>query len=138
MEEDARVPRQQTTVVRCILVTVLVGFTNITSSLSKSDTAPSAYFSGLILTAHILWSRCHVCPWSRDSTALQLNELGVISEKIQRSRKPSAFLPSRIISSPALRAVKVCTTRLKGRSEEHTSELQSPDHLVCRLLLEKK
>src|SRR5438552_13029881 len=30
--------------------------------------------------------------------------------------------------------------RLSGlvRSEEHTSELQSPDHLVCRLLLEKK
>src|SRR5438552_13806479 len=26
----------------------------------------------------------------------------------------------------------------QGRSEEHTSELQSPDHLVCRLLLEKK
>src|SRR5438552_5278393 len=27
---------------------------------------------------------------------------------------------------------------LQERSEEHTSELQSPDHLVCRLLLEKK
>src|SRR5947208_5936890 len=27
---------------------------------------------------------------------------------------------------------------LRLRSEEHTSELQSPDHLVCRLLLEKK
>src|SRR5258708_15182335 len=27
---------------------------------------------------------------------------------------------------------------LSRRSEEHTSELQSPDHLVCRLLLEKK
>src|SRR5258708_24520955 len=27
---------------------------------------------------------------------------------------------------------------LAPRSEEHTSELQSPDHLVCRLLLEKK
>src|SRR5258708_27238398 len=27
---------------------------------------------------------------------------------------------------------------LLARSEEHTSELQSPDHLVCRLLLEKK
>src|SRR5207244_8059330 len=27
---------------------------------------------------------------------------------------------------------------LVWRSEEHTSELQSPDHLVCRLLLEKK
>src|SRR5690348_17759626 len=28
--------------------------------------------------------------------------------------------------------------RLQDRSEEHTSELQSPVHLVCRLLLEKK
>src|SRR5258708_16120005 len=28
--------------------------------------------------------------------------------------------------------------RRENRSEEHTSELQSPDHLVCRLLLEKK
>src|SRR5258708_13062077 len=27
---------------------------------------------------------------------------------------------------------------LYARSEEHTSELQSPDHLVCRLLLQKK
>src|SRR5258708_21857537 len=27
---------------------------------------------------------------------------------------------------------------VQARSEEHTSELQSPDHLVCRLLLEKK
>src|SRR5258708_21205348 len=37
----------------------------------------------------------------------------------------------------------VCTAESHGgrriiRSEEHTSELQSPDHLVCRLLLEKK
>src|SRR5207244_9303676 len=30
------------------------------------------------------------------------------------------------------------TRKRSGRSEEHTSELQSPDHLVCRLLLEKK
>src|SRR5258708_14043955 len=31
-----------------------------------------------------------------------------------------------------------CPTASELRSEEHTSELQSPDHLVCRLLLEKK
>src|SRR5258708_10188419 len=31
-----------------------------------------------------------------------------------------------------------CRRRSTSRSEEHTSELQSPDHLVCRLLLEKK
>src|SRR5690348_18050368 len=32
----------------------------------------------------------------------------------------------------------VDVTELGTRSEEHTSELQSPVHLVCRLLLEKK
>src|SRR2546426_12830467 len=31
-----------------------------------------------------------------------------------------------------------CDRRTPGRSEEHTSELQSPCNLVCRLLLEKK
>src|SRR5258708_18499160 len=37
------------------------------------------------------------------------------------------------------RRVGVADQRRSGdRSEEHTSELQSPDHLVCRLLLEKK
>src|SRR5438552_8733608 len=41
--------------------------------------------------------------------------------------------PSR---SPRSGARAWCESRL--RSEEHTSELQSPDHLVCRLLLEKK
>src|SRR5258708_29410885 len=33
---------------------------------------------------------------------------------------------------------RVTALSFLGRSEEHTSELQSPDHLVCRLLLEKK
>src|SRR5207244_11407728 len=32
----------------------------------------------------------------------------------------------------------ILLVEMHGRSEEHTSELQSPDHLVCRLLLEKK
>src|SRR5258708_21026546 len=41
------------------------------------------------------------------------------------------------------RAVSPCRQKSRQacdipRSEEHTSELQSPDHLVCRLLLEKK
>src|SRR5207244_12702419 len=35
-------------------------------------------------------------------------------------------------------ALAVGDLRAAPRSEEHTSELQSPDHLVCRLLLEKK
>src|SRR2546426_4725182 len=36
------------------------------------------------------------------------------------------------------RAPNVNPTASSGRSEEHTSELQSPCNLVCRLLLEKK
>src|SRR5258708_31453803 len=35
-------------------------------------------------------------------------------------------------------AIELLKLKLPGGSEEHTSELQSPDHLVCRLLLEKK
>src|SRR5438552_13868154 len=35
-------------------------------------------------------------------------------------------------------ACKILADHGADRSEEHTSELQSPDHLVCRLLLEKK
>src|SRR6516164_445146 len=38
---------------------------------------------------------------------------------------------------PRVRKNRVCSTG-KARSEEHTSELQSQFHLVCRLLLEKK
>src|SRR5438552_14364760 len=47
----------------------------------------------------------------------------------------SAPLPNAGGSTVAVPAGRVVTL---VRSEEHTSELQSPDHLVCRLLLEKK
>src|SRR5207244_10031903 len=36
------------------------------------------------------------------------------------------------------KAIRLMIRKRIERSEEHTSELQSPDHLVCRLLLEKK
>src|SRR5438552_9201433 len=60
---------------------------------------------------------------------------------------PSARSPPPPPSLPAgrpRRAPRADARRARGarrgrpRSEEHTSELQSPDHLVCRLLLEKK
>src|SRR5258708_21090486 len=50
-------------------------------------------------------------------------------------------LPGRALIGQLIRhgQAPVWTSQLcSGRSEEHTSELQSPDHLVCRLLLEKK
>src|SRR5258708_23736411 len=50
------------------------------------------------------------------------------SRRLALPNAPSTF---------ALSAFGYCA-RAAERSEEHTSELQSPDHLVCRLLLEKK
>src|SRR5207244_11686542 len=47
----------------------------------------------------------------------------------RRARRPPTGSPSRRTRSRGV---------ARDRSEEHTSELQSPDHLVCRLLLEKK
>src|SRR5947208_16505062 len=43
-----------------------------------------------------------------------------------------------VMSDPAVPSGSHTAGEIVGRSEEHTSELQSPDHLVCRLLLEKK
>src|SRR5258708_29186763 len=48
----------------------------------------------------------------------------------------NAPLPN-LASTPAVQLPDVQKLHVR-RSEEHTSELQSPDHLVCRLLLEKK
>src|SRR5258708_17408050 len=60
-----------------------------------------------------------------------------------RSRRahhaPRAAIAEAARHEDAVRAVEqLLSAGLFERSEEHTSELQSPDHLVCRLLLEKK
>src|SRR5437660_9792420 len=63
-----------------------------------------------------------------------------------QARSPPVRLPAQIpprqpeIPSAPTRAMLrfLQATRQQSRSEEHTSELQSRGHLVCRLLLEKK
>src|SRR5690348_17649403 len=62
------------------------------------------------------------------------------------TRTPPEPAPRRSAAPTRSTAAKATTsssaapaaTRSRARSEEHTSELQSPVHLVCRLLLEKK
>src|SRR2546422_5869318 len=59
------------------------------------------------------------------------------------SAQPSSYVPGTVAWNQALMSIPgtaSCLTRNTGtkRSEEHTSELQSRLHLVCRLLLEKK
>src|SRR5258708_24716084 len=60
------------------------------------------------------------------------------SRRIVRSLETSLCVKSgRHTVPPSTRQLGLADS-LHRRSEEHTSELQSPDHLVCRLLLEKK
>src|SRR5438876_3944361 len=55
-----------------------------------------------------------------------------------RARAGFSMLEASMAPSAAPAPTSVCSSSMKTRSEEHTSELQSPVHLVCRLLLEKK
>src|SRR5258708_24604978 len=55
-----------------------------------------------------------------------------------RSRFDLSGITSMRVTPSGLRLPRKADGMRPSRSEEHTSELQSPDHLVCRLLLEKK
>src|SRR5690348_17848497 len=84
----------------------------------------------------------------RDAGAANPKERIVVSVVLRRASPKSALDAAKSAATkPASRARKYLSreqfARRHGasaadRSEEHTSELQSPVHLVCRLLLEKK
>src|SRR3990170_3809207 len=67
-----------------------------------------------------------------------------VSQSRSSGRKPEFFWLERQFFRSICRCAmfqsphRITSRRERLRSEEHTSELQSPDHLVCRLLLEKK
>src|SRR5256885_12053365 len=67
-----------------------------------------------------------------------------LSRSLQQPRRRfslrTAAARAPAVSCASLQSVAVARIRLRNavRSEEHTSELQSPCNLVCRLLLEKK
>src|SRR5258708_15555569 len=64
---------------------------------------------------------------------------GVVGARRELFRGRYSNLGSSLLLRPRTRPGPRFTLRaVRKRSEEHTSELQSPDHLVCRLLLEKK
>src|SRR5258708_30904290 len=67
---------------------------------------------------------------SRETTISGVTFASTVGWKKRPPR--SCRLPPSITFAPLPSAAAI------SRSEEHTSELQSPDHLVCRLLLEKK
>src|SRR5690606_41988319 len=55
-----------------------------------------------------------------------------------RDGDPVAASEDRVELAPRVDGIKVQAVHVDGRSEEHTSELQSREKLVCRLLLGKK
>src|SRR5690625_3445257 len=66
----------------------------------------------------------------RCSASISINSLHVVS--------PPAVAPSSPQAASAIVDKTAAPAKADKRSEEHTSELQSRGHLVCRLLLEKK
>src|SRR5258708_30746530 len=79
---------------------------------------------------------CHDGPGLRPTLAPERMFRPFIS---QTAAVPSVFWNRMSdLPSPLKSPVPIACHVDFNRSEEHTSELQSPDHLVCRLLLEKK
>src|SRR5207302_3404421 len=72
------------------------------------------------------------CPLSlHDALPIFAEEVNV--KAVELSSEPAILGRFELVVNPRLLG-----PRLGGRSEEHTSELQSRENLVCRLLLEKK
>src|SRR5437879_8543545 len=72
--------------------------------------------------------------YARESeSGLRVQE-GVVGVGFESNLKRGAFSMRTITSVGVLSVAKI----MGARSEEHTSELQSPMYLVCRLLLERK
>src|SRR5438552_10087638 len=77
-------------------------------------------------------------PWSTSTAQERGRVLFRLADKIRQHLPELAELECRNTGKPIVEAEFDITDAATCRSEEHTSELQSPDHLVCRLLLEKK
>src|SRR3712207_7195715 len=71
-----------------------------------------------------------------DLAGANLSHANLAGEDLAEADLPQANLRSAILRDANLRGANLAEADL--RSEEHTSELQSRQYLVCRLLLEKK
>src|SRR5438045_4777966 len=80
-------------------------------------------------------------PATRPSSTLSLHDalpISVLNAVLKTSYSEALLLAALRIISRGEARLRRCRYRERNRSEEHTSELQSLRHLVCRLLLEKK
>src|SRR5256885_17260883 len=97
----------------------------LTSYFFFNDTATTEIYT---LSLHDALPISHSCLRTPASTTLQACRSGTgVCRVVHMS-----------LTLPAIAKNRSSDTRSGTRSEEHTSELQSPCNLVCRLLLEKK
>src|SRR5258708_37253311 len=83
-----------------------------------------------------LWVREECIPAEKELDSKPLDEvLGKLRAKARAQGLWCPFVPK---AYGGMGLGPLANELVQMRSEEHTSELQSPDHLVCRLLLEKK
>src|SRR5690606_42097608 len=103
------------------------------------------YFSSLQRSAHL--RHLHSFPTRRSSDLNRRRHCGACGGKIAPRGSGRGACPLRMIvwmGTPWVPVRKICEESLRvvnrkySRSEEHTSELQSRENLVCRLLIEKK
>src|SRR5690348_17523860 len=79
-----------------------------------------------------------VLAWGRFKTLLAGTRSALSGGGKSRAGLTSGSRSRAVVSSGRTAPFRRRRPRRGSRSEEHTSELQSPVHLVCRLLLEKK
>src|SRR2546426_4929027 len=89
--------------------------------------SPGRFSSTLLLSTFFLGA-CDATSRPGDTLGLQTSARWEWHARLVVERDPTLTLVR----------LRIDTTQGGGRSEEHTSELQSPCNLVCRLLLEKK
>src|SRR3712207_8977587 len=92
---------------------------SVLSCFFFNDTATTEIYTLSLHDALPIWSR-----------PVSIRGPQIHGVPVRRNRSPSAIRRAAASTSPRVRSAV--------RSEEHTSELQSRQYLVCRLLLEKK
>src|ERR1039458_4786311 len=78
---------------------------------------------------------CEKCCESLGATSSSSRKKGATK---MRNEEPTRCYRPNSLTTTVVRSARIFEDRVDSRSEEHTSELQSLRHLVCRLLLEKK
>src|SRR5574341_1740298 len=109
---------------------------------STDAKAGATFRAGLYILGTMFLTALLVVPFYRLLARVETRAQPPAAEVVESAlSEPSVSFPRLVESEPralaAFRAQEQALLTSYGRSEEHTSELQSPTNLVCRLLLEK-